>query len=99
MASIIIGLILGGTAAWLAYETKGLLIGEAAHPEVVRCIRDVAERMGRSPGSLYYHFRLLEKVGLLQMVGSRPGVKRNEALYELMASHSPLHIVFSMLPK
>jgi cation diffusion facilitator family transporter len=33
-ASIVIGLILGGTAAWLAYETKGLLIGESANPEL-----------------------------------------------------------------
>ena len=42
-ASIIIGLILGGTAAWLAYETKGLLIGESADPVVVKCIRDIAD--------------------------------------------------------
>lgn len=39
-ASIIIGLILGGTAAWLAYETKGLLIGESATPLVVEGIRE-----------------------------------------------------------
>ncbi len=41
-ASVIIGLILGGTAAWLAYETKSLLIGESASPEVVQSIRDTA---------------------------------------------------------
>ncbi|MHA1524420.1 MAG: cation diffusion facilitator family transporter [Alphaproteobacteria bacterium] len=34
-ASIVIGVILGATAAVLAYETKGLLIGEAARPELV----------------------------------------------------------------
>lgn len=34
-ASIVIGLILGFTAFVLAYESKGLLIGEAADPEVV----------------------------------------------------------------
>jgi cation diffusion facilitator family transporter len=39
LASIIIGLILGATAAWLAYETKGLLIGESANPEIVASIR------------------------------------------------------------
>lgn len=39
IASIIIGLILGGAAAWLAYETKGLLIGERANREVVNGIR------------------------------------------------------------
>ena len=42
LASIVIGLILGGTAAWLAYETKSLLIGESAKPEVVKSIRDIA---------------------------------------------------------
>ena len=34
-ASIVIGLILGLTAFVLAYESKGLLIGEAADPELV----------------------------------------------------------------
>lgn len=42
IASIIIGLILGGTAIWLAYETKGLLIGESATPHVVAGIRAIA---------------------------------------------------------
>ncbi|MCB9991220.1 MAG: cation transporter [Rhodospirillales bacterium] len=41
-ASIIIGLILGGTAIWLAYETKGLLIGEAADPLTVAQIKELA---------------------------------------------------------
>ena len=41
-ASVIIGLILGGTAIWLAYETKGLLIGESANNETVRDIRTIA---------------------------------------------------------
>jgi cation diffusion facilitator family transporter len=40
-ASIIIGLILGATAVWLAYETKGLLIGERANAEVVEGIRQL----------------------------------------------------------
>ncbi len=39
LASIIIGLILAGTAAWLAYETKSLLIGESATRPVVNGIR------------------------------------------------------------
>jgi cation diffusion facilitator family transporter len=42
-ASILIGLILGGTAMWLAFETKGLLIGESANREVVAEIRRLAE--------------------------------------------------------
>jgi len=42
IATVIIGLILGGTAVWLAYETKGLLIGESANREVVQSIREIA---------------------------------------------------------
>ncbi len=42
-ASIIIGFILAATATLLAYETKGLLIGESANREVVKGIRDIAE--------------------------------------------------------
>lgn len=43
-ASVLIGLILGGTAIWLAYETHGLLIGEGANPEVLAVIREVVGR-------------------------------------------------------
>jgi len=42
IASIIIGFILAATATALAYETKGLLIGESADREVVKGIRDIA---------------------------------------------------------
>lgn len=38
-ASVAIGLVLAGTAAVLAYETKGLLIGEAASPSLVEGVR------------------------------------------------------------
>lgn len=40
VASVGIGLVLGLTAVFLAYETKGLLIGEAANPEIVRDVRE-----------------------------------------------------------
>src|SRR3954463_2183186 len=43
-ASVVIGLILGVTALVLAVESKALLIGEAADPDLVRGIRDAAER-------------------------------------------------------
>ena len=43
-ASVVIGLILGGTAIWLAYETHGLLIGEGANPEVLARIREIVGR-------------------------------------------------------
>lgn len=40
-ATIVIGFILAGIALLLAYETKGLLIGEAASPAVIRGIRKI----------------------------------------------------------
>ena len=43
IASIIIGLILIGTAIWLAYETKGLLIGESANQSIIKDIRGILE--------------------------------------------------------
>jgi cation diffusion facilitator family transporter len=46
-ASVVIGIILAVTAGLLAYESKGLLIGEAADPELVRSIHDlVCEQPG-----------------------------------------------------
>jgi len=44
IASIIIGLILAGTAIWLAYETKSLLIGERANTPVVEGIREIVHK-------------------------------------------------------
>jgi cation diffusion facilitator family transporter len=41
-ASIVIGIILGLTAALLAVESKALLIGEAAEPELVEGLRAIA---------------------------------------------------------
>jgi divalent metal cation (Fe/Co/Zn/Cd) transporter len=38
-ASVVIGLILAVTALLLAIECKGLLLGEATHPEVIAGIR------------------------------------------------------------
>ncbi|MGI9401785.1 MAG: cation diffusion facilitator family transporter [Rhizobiaceae bacterium] len=43
VASILIGVLLAITAAVLAYETKGLLIGEAAAPEVVEVISNIVK--------------------------------------------------------
>lgn len=42
-ASVIIGLILALVAVMLAYESKGLLVGESANPIVVEKIRSLAE--------------------------------------------------------
>jgi cation diffusion facilitator family transporter len=43
IASILIGLILFGTASWLAYETKSLLIGESADCATVQGIREILQ--------------------------------------------------------
>jgi len=43
LASIGIGIVLGVTAVWLAYESKSLLIGESASPETVAAIRSLLE--------------------------------------------------------
>lgn len=42
-ASIVIGLILTSVASVLIYETRGLLIGESAKPEVIASIRELAQ--------------------------------------------------------
>lgn len=43
VASVIIGVILALTACMLAYETKGLLIGEAVLPETDAALREIAK--------------------------------------------------------
>ncbi len=43
IASIIIGMILVGTSIWLAYETKGLLIGESANRPTIKGIREILQ--------------------------------------------------------
>ena len=41
-ASVVIGVILAFTAMLLAHESKGLLIGEAADPQLVKSLRELA---------------------------------------------------------
>jgi len=44
-ASVVIGLLLGGTAIFIAQETKGLLVGEAASREVVQTLNEIVARV------------------------------------------------------
>lgn len=44
VASIVIGLILGAVAAFLAFESKGLLVGESADKEIVRGVKAIVEK-------------------------------------------------------
>jgi cation diffusion facilitator family transporter len=46
VASVIIGCVLGGTAFWLAFETKSLLIGERADKEVVEGVENIIMSAG-----------------------------------------------------
>jgi cation diffusion facilitator family transporter len=60
IATCIIGLILAGIAMWLAYETKGLLIGESANQEVVHSIREMAKQL---PGVMHVNEVLTMHMG------------------------------------
>ena len=51
-----------------------------------RCsVNQLAERLDRVPETLYYHVRRLEKVGIVERVGSRVAGSREEAIYQLKA--------------
>src|SRR5262249_48177096 len=59
IASIVIGVILATVAVFLAYETKGLLIGEAVDPETLASVRLIAAEdhaVQRVRKSLTMHF-------------------------------------------
>jgi len=60
VASIVIGIILGGTAIWLAYETKGLLIGESANRSIISGIRQL---VSASPDVLHINEVLTMHMG------------------------------------
>lgn len=45
IASVVIGIILAVTAILLARETKGLLIGESADPEIVKAIHNMVDKI------------------------------------------------------
>jgi predicted ArsR family transcriptional regulator len=58
------------------------ILGQFMEPTPLS-VRDLAERMGRTPHSIYYHVHLLARVGLLREVGPRSGgAGRSEALYQ-----------------
>src|SRR5215470_2983681 len=59
IASIIIGAILATVAVFLAYETKGLLIGEAVDPKTLASVRSIAsddDAVQKVRKSLTMHF-------------------------------------------
>ena len=48
-------------------------------------VRELAQELDRSPESLYYHLRALEKAGLVVASGERAVRGRSEALYSTVA--------------
>jgi cation diffusion facilitator family transporter len=52
IASIAIGCVLAGVAAFMSLETKSLLIGEAASPEVVAGVRRLIEAEAAASGAI-----------------------------------------------
>ena len=48
-------------------------------------VRELAARLGRLAESLYYHVRLLVKVGLVVVDHERKAARRSEAVYRLVA--------------
>jgi DNA-binding transcriptional ArsR family regulator len=48
-------------------------------------VRELADHLGRSPESLYFHLRKLVDTGLVEDVGERPAGRRPERLYRLVA--------------
>jgi cation diffusion facilitator family transporter len=70
-ASVVIGVILAAVAVLLAYETKGLLIGEAVDPATLSSIRTLAEddpAVARVVRPLTMHFGPNEVLLTLELV-------------------------------
>jgi hypothetical protein len=66
----------------LASPLRLEILGQFTGPAPLS-VRNLAERMGRTPHSIYYHVHLLARVGLLREVGPRPGgAGRSETLYQ-----------------
>jgi cation diffusion facilitator family transporter len=87
VASILIGCVLCASAVWLAYETKGLLIGESANREVVEDIRRIAAQVD---GIEHAHEVLTMHVGprfilVAMTLELSPGRKRGHAVDQLEA--------------
>lgn len=44
-------------------------------------VAELAAALGRPADSLYFHLRILQRVGLVRRAGSRPAARRQEALF------------------
>jgi DNA-binding transcriptional ArsR family regulator len=57
-------------------------------------VAELAAALGRPADALYFHLRILERVGLIRRAGSRPATRRRETLFravgpELSLSYQP----------
>lgn len=50
-------------------------------------VRELASRMGREPATLYYHVKLLERVGIITRSGTRGAGRNEEIVYALAQEH------------
>ena len=50
-------------------------------------VRELASRMGREPATLYYHVKLLERVGIITKSGTRGAGRNEEIIYALAQEH------------
>lgn len=67
-------------------------IADALHSAGPLSISQLANMLGRPADALYFHIRLMERVGLLSRVGEVPTGRRAGALYDVIAR--PLRIYY-----
>jgi DNA-binding transcriptional ArsR family regulator len=58
---------------------------DSLHTAGPTSIAELARLLGRTPQSLYYHVRQLQRLGLIVAVGQRRAGRRPEAVYDLPA--------------
>ncbi len=58
---------------------------QAFSPEGRLTVAELAERLSRPRGSLYYHVRKLTKIGVLVEVEQRPVGRKYESVYEIVS--------------
>lgn len=53
-------------------------------------VAELAAALGRPADSLYFHLRILQRVGLVRRAGSRPAARRQEALFRAVGPEMSL---------
>lgn len=95
-ASVLIALVLAVTALWLAWETKGLLIGESANSEVVADIERIAAELDgirevREVRSMHMgpHYIIVSLAAVLTRGGNTDGGRTMALLEERIRAAHP----------